>query len=191
MARRELAAAELAFREDLDRTLFRGGDRPRDVLPIELLNSLTLLPTPASISSGPWCVSTSRNSGSGCARDAATAGHARTAGAADACPDAELTVSHSVGPQLLKASRAVRRNRLLTALLLLDRFTPADPFTPASTALHHGVANGEDRPLPGPGATFAIPELGRRDCSCVDQSRFIMRRGFTLILVLACFGSCS
>ncbi len=43
VARRELAAAELAFREDLDRTLFRGGDRPRDVLPIELLNSLTLL----------------------------------------------------------------------------------------------------------------------------------------------------
>ena len=43
VARRELSAAELAFRQDLDRTLFRGGDQPRDVLPIELLNSLVLL----------------------------------------------------------------------------------------------------------------------------------------------------
>jgi len=43
LARRELAAAELAFREDLERTMFRGADRPRDVLPIEVLNSLDLL----------------------------------------------------------------------------------------------------------------------------------------------------
>ena len=33
----------LAYHEDLDRTLFMGGDRPRDVLPIELLNSFDLL----------------------------------------------------------------------------------------------------------------------------------------------------
>jgi len=43
VARRELAAAELAFRQDLDRTMFRGANRPRDVLPIEVLNSLDLL----------------------------------------------------------------------------------------------------------------------------------------------------
>ncbi|MFI5456157.1 MAG: TolC family protein [Isosphaerales bacterium] len=43
VARRELSAAELAFRQDLDRTMFRGADRPRDVLPIEVLNSLDLL----------------------------------------------------------------------------------------------------------------------------------------------------
>jgi outer membrane protein TolC len=43
VARRELAAAELAFRQDLDRTMFRGAHRPRDVLPIEVLNSLNLL----------------------------------------------------------------------------------------------------------------------------------------------------
>jgi outer membrane protein TolC len=33
----------LAYHEDLDRTLFMGGNRPRDVLPIELLNSFDLL----------------------------------------------------------------------------------------------------------------------------------------------------
>ncbi len=33
----------LAYHEDLDRTMFMGGDRPRDVLPIELLNSFDLL----------------------------------------------------------------------------------------------------------------------------------------------------
>jgi outer membrane protein TolC len=33
----------LAFHEDLDRTMFMGGNRPRDVLPIELLNSFDLL----------------------------------------------------------------------------------------------------------------------------------------------------
>jgi outer membrane protein TolC len=43
VARRELASAELAFRQDLERTMFRGAGRPRDVLPIELLNSLNLL----------------------------------------------------------------------------------------------------------------------------------------------------
>jgi outer membrane protein TolC len=43
LARRGLAAAELSFRADLDRTMFRGGNRPRDVLPIEVLNSLNLL----------------------------------------------------------------------------------------------------------------------------------------------------
>jgi len=43
VARRELAAAELAYKEDLARTLDRGGEKPRDVLPIELLNSLDLL----------------------------------------------------------------------------------------------------------------------------------------------------
>jgi outer membrane protein TolC len=43
VARRELTSAELGFKEDLERTKFRGGDRPRDVLPIEVLNSLDLL----------------------------------------------------------------------------------------------------------------------------------------------------
>ena len=43
IARGQLAAAELSYKEDLDRTKFRGGDKPRDVLPIELLNSLDLL----------------------------------------------------------------------------------------------------------------------------------------------------
>jgi outer membrane protein TolC len=43
IARRELASAELSFQQDLDRTKFRGGEKPRDVLPIELLNSLDLL----------------------------------------------------------------------------------------------------------------------------------------------------
>jgi outer membrane protein TolC len=43
VARRELASAELAFRADLDRTMFRGAERPRDVLPIEVLNSLNLV----------------------------------------------------------------------------------------------------------------------------------------------------
>jgi outer membrane protein TolC len=33
----------LAYHEDLDRTFLMGGDRPRDVLPIELLNSFDLL----------------------------------------------------------------------------------------------------------------------------------------------------
>jgi outer membrane protein TolC len=33
----------LAYHQDLDRTLFMGGDKPRDVLPIELLNSFDLL----------------------------------------------------------------------------------------------------------------------------------------------------
>jgi len=33
----------LAYHEDLERTMFMGGDRPRDVLPIELLNSFMLL----------------------------------------------------------------------------------------------------------------------------------------------------
>ena len=33
----------LAYHEDLDRTLFMGANRPRDVLPIELLNSFDLL----------------------------------------------------------------------------------------------------------------------------------------------------
>jgi outer membrane protein TolC len=33
----------LAYHEDLDRTMFMGADRPRDVLPIELLNSFDLL----------------------------------------------------------------------------------------------------------------------------------------------------
>ena len=40
---RELTTAELSYKEDLDRTKFRGGNKPRDVLPIELLNSLDLL----------------------------------------------------------------------------------------------------------------------------------------------------
>jgi outer membrane protein TolC len=43
VARSELAAAETAYKQDLDRTLARGAERPRDVLPIELLNSLDLL----------------------------------------------------------------------------------------------------------------------------------------------------
>jgi outer membrane protein TolC len=43
VARSELAAAELGYKEDLDRTMFRGGEKARDVLPIELLNSLDLL----------------------------------------------------------------------------------------------------------------------------------------------------
>jgi outer membrane protein TolC len=43
VARRELTAAEDAYAEDLDRTMLRGGEKARDVLPIELLNSLTLL----------------------------------------------------------------------------------------------------------------------------------------------------
>jgi outer membrane protein TolC len=43
VARRELAAAELSYKEDLDRTKFRGGAKARDVLPIELLNSVDLL----------------------------------------------------------------------------------------------------------------------------------------------------
>jgi outer membrane protein TolC len=43
LARRELGSAELAFRQDLERTMFRGADRARDVLPIELLNNLNLL----------------------------------------------------------------------------------------------------------------------------------------------------
>jgi outer membrane protein TolC len=43
VARRELLSAEFAFRQDLERTMFRGADRPRAVLPIELLNSLNLL----------------------------------------------------------------------------------------------------------------------------------------------------
>jgi outer membrane protein TolC len=36
-------AGYLAYHEDLDRTMFMGADRPRDVLPIELLNSFDLL----------------------------------------------------------------------------------------------------------------------------------------------------
>jgi outer membrane protein TolC len=36
-------SGHLAFHEDLDRTLAMGADRPRDVLPIELLNSFDLL----------------------------------------------------------------------------------------------------------------------------------------------------
>ncbi len=43
IARGALASAELSYTEDLDRTKFRGGEKPRDVLPIELLNSLDLL----------------------------------------------------------------------------------------------------------------------------------------------------
>jgi outer membrane protein TolC len=43
VARHELASAELAYKQDLDRTMFRGGEKARDVLPIELLNSLDLL----------------------------------------------------------------------------------------------------------------------------------------------------
>ncbi len=43
VARRELAAAELAFKEDYQRTFARGAAIARDVLPIELLNSLDLL----------------------------------------------------------------------------------------------------------------------------------------------------
>jgi outer membrane protein TolC len=43
VARNELSSAELAHKEDLDRTMFRGGEKVRDVLPIELLNSLDLL----------------------------------------------------------------------------------------------------------------------------------------------------
>ena len=43
IARGELASAEFSYKEDLDRTRFRGGEKPRDVLPIELLNSLDLL----------------------------------------------------------------------------------------------------------------------------------------------------
>ncbi len=43
VASRELASAELAHKQDLDRTMFRGGEKARDVLPIELLNSLELL----------------------------------------------------------------------------------------------------------------------------------------------------
>jgi outer membrane protein TolC len=43
VARRELAAAELAFKQDYQRTFARGAAKARDVLPIELLNSLDLL----------------------------------------------------------------------------------------------------------------------------------------------------
>jgi outer membrane protein TolC len=43
VARRQLLAAELAFKEDFDRTIARGARMARDVLPIELLNSLDLL----------------------------------------------------------------------------------------------------------------------------------------------------
>jgi outer membrane protein TolC len=43
IARGQLASAELSYKEDLDRTKFRGGEKPRDVLPIELLNSVDLL----------------------------------------------------------------------------------------------------------------------------------------------------
>lgn len=43
VARRELESAELSYKEDLDRTKFRGAEKPRDVLPIEILNSLDLL----------------------------------------------------------------------------------------------------------------------------------------------------
>ena len=43
VARRELATSELSSKAELDRTRFQGGDKPRDVLPIELLNSLDLL----------------------------------------------------------------------------------------------------------------------------------------------------
>jgi outer membrane protein TolC len=43
VARGQLTSAELSHKEDLDRTKFRGSDKPRDVLPIELLNSLDLL----------------------------------------------------------------------------------------------------------------------------------------------------
>ncbi len=43
IARGELASAETAYKEDLGRTMARGADKPRDVLPIELLNSLDLL----------------------------------------------------------------------------------------------------------------------------------------------------
>jgi outer membrane protein TolC len=43
VARRELTAAETSFKADLDRTMSRGAGQPRDVLPIELLNSLDLL----------------------------------------------------------------------------------------------------------------------------------------------------
>ncbi len=45
IARRVLASAELGFKEDYDRTLARGAAKARDVLPIELLNSLDLLRT--------------------------------------------------------------------------------------------------------------------------------------------------
>ena len=43
IARGQLSTAELSYKEDLERTKFRGGEKPRDVLPIELLNSLDLL----------------------------------------------------------------------------------------------------------------------------------------------------
>ncbi len=43
IARRELMSAELSYKQDYDRTKFRGGEKPRDVLPIEILNSLDLL----------------------------------------------------------------------------------------------------------------------------------------------------
>jgi outer membrane protein TolC len=43
VARRELESAELSYKEDLSRTLARAAAQPRDVLPIELLNSLDLL----------------------------------------------------------------------------------------------------------------------------------------------------
>jgi outer membrane protein TolC len=43
VARRQFVAAELAFKQDFDRTIARGARLARDVLPIELLNSLDLL----------------------------------------------------------------------------------------------------------------------------------------------------
>ncbi len=43
VARGQLASAELSYKEDLERTRFRGSNKPRDVLPIEILNSLDLL----------------------------------------------------------------------------------------------------------------------------------------------------
>jgi outer membrane protein TolC len=43
VAQGELASAELSYKEDLERTRFRGSNKPRDVLPIEILNSLDLL----------------------------------------------------------------------------------------------------------------------------------------------------
>jgi outer membrane protein TolC len=43
VVRRQLVASELAFKEDYQRTFARGAANARDVLPIELLNSLDLL----------------------------------------------------------------------------------------------------------------------------------------------------
>ena len=69
VARGELTAAELSYKEDLDRTKFRGGEKPRDVLPIELLNSLDLLAGARVNLIRALVALTSRNIGSGSRSD--------------------------------------------------------------------------------------------------------------------------